>query len=84
MTKQGEKTETWKKAETFPPPSHKHKKAHKDTTSEEIMIFIMWIRIRMFLGLPDPDPLVRDTDPAPVLLLFSKNSKKKTWIPTVL
>jgi hypothetical protein len=22
-------------------------------------------RIHMFLGLPDPDPLVRDTDPAP-------------------
>jgi hypothetical protein len=25
------------------------------------------IRIRMFLGLLDPDPLVRDTDPDPVL-----------------
>jgi hypothetical protein len=25
------------------------------------------IRIRMFLGLPDPDPLVRGTDPDPAL-----------------
>jgi hypothetical protein len=24
-----------------------------------------WVRIRMFLGLPDPDPLVQVTDPAP-------------------
>ncbi len=29
----------------------------------------IWIRnqIRMFLGLPDPDPLVRGTDPDPSL-----------------
>ncbi len=26
-------------------------------------------RIRMFLGLPDPDPLVRGTDPDPSLVL---------------
>jgi hypothetical protein len=25
----------------------------------------LWIRIRMFLGLPDPDPLVRGTEPDP-------------------
>ncbi len=29
-------------------------------------------RIRMFLGLPDPDPLVRGTDPDPDLSLFSQ------------
>jgi hypothetical protein len=28
-------------------------------------------RIRMFLGLPDPDPLVRGTDPDPDPSLFS-------------
>jgi hypothetical protein len=26
---------------------------------------VLWIRIRMFLCLLDPDPLVRDTDPDP-------------------
>jgi hypothetical protein len=30
----------------------------------------------MFLGLPDPDPLVRDTDPDPSII--SKNSKKNS------
>jgi hypothetical protein len=38
-------------------------------------------RIHMFLGLPDPDPLVRGVDPDPdpsvILLSKSKNSKKK-------
>jgi hypothetical protein len=32
-----------------------------------------WIRrIRMFLGLTDPDPLVRGTDPAPDPSFFQK------------
>ncbi len=26
---------------------------------------MLWIRIHMFLGLPDPDPLVRGMDPDP-------------------
>jgi hypothetical protein len=32
----------------------------------------------MFLGLPDPDPLVKgmDPDPDPIILSASKNSKK--------
>jgi hypothetical protein len=32
----------------------------------------------MFLGFPDPDPLIRGTDPDPsiILLSSSKNSKK--------
>jgi hypothetical protein len=34
------------------------------------------IRIRMFLGFPDPDPLVRDTDPAP----FSHKCVERTEI----
>jgi hypothetical protein len=28
---------------------------------------VLGIRIRMFLGLPDPDPLVRGKDPSPSL-----------------
>ncbi len=44
----------------------------------------------MFLGLKDPDPLVRDTDPDsdqdPVPSIIRQNSKKvrKTLISTVL
>ncbi len=38
------------------------------------------IRIHMFLGLPDPDPLVRGMEPSPdfsiILLSSSKNSEK--------
>jgi hypothetical protein len=37
----------------------------------------------MFLGLTDPDPLVRDTDPNADPFTSSKNSKK-TLISTVL
>ncbi len=33
-------------------------------------------RIHTFLGLPDPDPLVRGMDPDPELLLASKNCKE--------
>ncbi len=29
-------------------------------------------RIHMFLGLPDPDPLVRDTDPTPDLSIITQ------------
>ncbi len=41
----------------------------------------IWIRIRrilMFSGLPDPDPLVRETgpDPDPSIMKWSTNSKK--------
>jgi hypothetical protein len=38
-------------------------------------------RIHMFLGLPDPDPLVRDTDPDPSIV--KQNCVRKTLIPTV-
>jgi hypothetical protein len=43
---------------------------------------VLWIRIHVFLGLPDPDPLVRGMDPVPDPTLDSdppiikKNSKK--------
>jgi hypothetical protein len=33
------------------------------------------IRIRMFLGLPDPDPLVRGMDPDPSLFFFNSGSR---------
>jgi hypothetical protein len=32
----------------------------------------IWIRIRMILGLPDPNPLVRGIDPDQDPSLFSK------------
>jgi hypothetical protein len=39
----------------------------------------------MFLGLPDPDPLVRGTDPTPdPSIVKQKKKKKKTLIPAVL
>jgi hypothetical protein len=37
---------------------------------------VLWIRIHMFLGLPDPDPLVRGMDPDPDPSTSCKNSKK--------
>jgi hypothetical protein len=37
-------------------------KRRKGNTNE---IPVLGIRIRMFFGLPDPDPLVRGTDPNP-------------------
>ncbi len=33
-------------------------------------VFRIWIRIHMFLGLPDPDPLVRGMDPGPDPALY--------------
>jgi hypothetical protein len=38
----------------------------------------------MFLGLPDPDPLVRDTDPDLDPSTFKQKIVRKTLIPTVL
>ena len=35
---------------------------------------VLRIRIHMFLGLPDPDPLVRGMDPDPSIIM--QNSKK--------
>jgi hypothetical protein len=34
-------------------------------------------RIQMFLGLPDPDPLVRRTDPAPDPSIIKQNKSEK-------
>jgi hypothetical protein len=45
-----------------------------DSKTEELKP-VLRIRIHMFLGLPDPDPLVRGTDPG-ILLSSSKISKK--------
>jgi hypothetical protein len=36
----------------------------------------------MFLGLPDPDPVVRGTDPDPSII--KQKQSRKTLIPTVL
>jgi hypothetical protein len=39
----------------------------------------------MFLGLPDPDPLVRGTDPDPSPDFYHQTKiERKTLIPTVL
>jgi hypothetical protein len=38
----------------------------------------------MFLGHPDPDPLVRDTDPAPDPFYHQAKIGKKTLISSVL
>jgi hypothetical protein len=38
----------------------------------------------MFLGDPDPDPLVRDTDPDPDLSIIKTKLVRKTLIPAVL
>ncbi len=42
--------------------------------------------IHMFLGLPDPDPLIRsmDPDPDPSIILLSSKIVRKTLISTVL
>jgi hypothetical protein len=47
------------------------------------MLRIRFRRIRMFLGLldPDPDPVVRGTDPNPSII---KQNYLKTLIPTVV
>jgi hypothetical protein len=39
------------------------------------LVPVLRIRIRMFLGLPDPDPLVRGTDLAPDPSIIKQNSK---------
>ncbi len=42
-------------------------------------------RIHMFfLGLPDPDPLVRGKDPDPYPFIINAKVVRKTLIPTVL
>jgi hypothetical protein len=49
---------------------------NNDKVQQQIFLHfvpVLGIRIRrilMFLGLPDPDPLVRGTDPAPAPSLF--------------
>ncbi len=39
--------------------------------------------IRMFLGLTDPDPLVRGMDPDPNHSIIKQKLVRKTLIPTV-
>jgi hypothetical protein len=36
---------------------------------------VLWIRIRMFVGLLGPDPLVRDTAPDPDTIIKQKSKK---------
>ncbi len=43
------------------------RKKFKEICSTKSML---GIRLRMFLGLPDPEPLVQGTDPAPDLSII--------------
>jgi hypothetical protein len=43
---------------------------------------VLRIRICMFLGLADPDPIIRGTDPDPSII--KQNILRKTLIPAVL
>jgi hypothetical protein len=50
-------------------------------SNEQVLSAVLRIRIRilminMFLGLPDPDPLVRNTDPVPESGSFYHQAKK--------
>jgi hypothetical protein len=49
-------------------------------------VILRVLRIRMFLGLPDPDPLVRGTNPVldPDPSIIKQKKVRKTLIPTVL
>jgi hypothetical protein len=46
------------------------------------MMAVQRIQIRMFLGLADPDPIVKGTDPDP--FYHQAKIERKTLIPTVL
>jgi hypothetical protein len=41
----------------------------KELQPSKIIIRIRILRIHMFLGLPDPDPLVRGIDPDPSIIM---------------
>jgi hypothetical protein len=43
-------------------------KKNDGTTRKTVPKSLLRIRIRMILGLPDPNPLARGTDPDPTLL----------------
>jgi hypothetical protein len=50
------------------------------STRFRMVVTISGIRIRMFMSLPDPDPLVRGMDPAPAPdpSLFSHKGVERT------
>jgi hypothetical protein len=50
----------------------------------EIFCIVLRIRIRQFLGLLDPDPLVRGTDPGSGSFYHQAKIVNKTLILTVL
>jgi hypothetical protein len=60
--------------------------SHKIFCLSNIQELVLRIRIRMFLGLLDPDPLVRgiDPDPYPDYSVIKQKKERKTLIPTVL
>jgi hypothetical protein len=47
------------------PVAGKMEKLHKKSQEKELLMAVFRIRISMFLGLLDPDPLVRGMDPDP-------------------
>jgi hypothetical protein len=62
------------------------KNNNKNLDSYRFAVFRMRIRLHMFLGLPDPDPLVggMDPDPAPDPSIINAKIVRKTLIPSIL
>jgi hypothetical protein len=46
------------------------------TGTRYVPVVTMYAMLGMFLGLPNPDPLVRGPDPAPALSIINQKCKK--------
>ncbi len=67
-------------------PRHQGRGPPRHGAGMEVTEKVLRIRIHMFLGLPDPDPLVRGMNPDPAPDPFYHHAKivRKTLIPTIL
>jgi hypothetical protein len=57
------------------PSTYKSSLNKAEAKLSKAIILVLQKRIRMFMGLPDPDPLVSGTNPDPSII--KQNSKKK-------